>query len=367
MARRPVALFESWRGRYADSPRAISERLAQRHPEVRRIWVTDATSPMPAGTEVVRRHTPAYFARLLSADFVVCNDIIGKHLVKGPRVTYLQTWHGTPLKTIGYDEAVPKYSGAAAHRKRMARDVAKWDHLISPGPECTRIFRTAFGFDGDIVETGYPRNDMLSSPDAEQVRARVRGALGIPDSARAVLYAPTWRDDSKNEQGAFEDPGGLDLDEWLDATDDSTYLLMRMHKVVATRTAGAAGGRVLDVSDHPEISELYLAADVLVSDYSSAVYDFAVTRKPIVLFAYDLDHYRTGLRHLYFDYESWAPGPIVTTTGELAAAVDDVTTGSGAARHSASYAEFVERFCPLEDGRASDRVIDAVFEPRLGG
>lgn len=363
MTRRPTAMFESWRGRYADSPRAISERLRERYPSLEQYWVADGTTELPDDVHRVRRHGPEYFGRLVSSTFLVTNDIVSRHLVKGPGVTYLQTWHGTPLKAIGWDETDVKYG--ADHMKRMVRDVAKWDVLISPSPACTEMFRSGFRFRGDVIETGYPRNDVLRSPEADRIRRRVRAQLGLDDEARVVLYAPTWRDDQRATDGGFDDPGALDIPAFLAGTDERTHLLVRMHSVVSTRLEGDHAGRAQDVSNHPEIAELYLAADVLVSDYSSAVYDFAVTGKPIVLFAYDLEHYRTGIRPMYFEYETWAPGPVVTTTAELAAAVDAAWSTPDQGRTD-RYTRFVERFCPHEDGGASDRVIDAVFAPRLG-
>ena len=365
MRRRPTVMFESWRGRYADSPRAISERLAERHPQLRQIWVAAETTELPGDVMRVRRHTPEYFARLATTDFLVANDIVSKHIVKGPRLTYLQTWHGTPLKAIGHDERTPQYD-AAAHLRRMDRDVRKWDVLLSPSAECTEIFRRAFRFEGRVIETGYPRNDVLRSPRAHEIAQRTRRRLSIDSAAKVVLYAPTWRDDLRDSAGAgFADPGALDPAELLRLGSEDTVLLVRMHSVVTTRLGAAAGERVIDVSDYPDISELYLAADVLVSDYSSAVFDFAVTGKPIVLFPYDLDHYRSGVRDLYFDYEDWAPGPIVATTAELAAAIEDVTSAAPELTRTDAYCRFVARFCPHEDGGASDRVIEAVFEPLL--
>lgn len=361
MSRSKLVLFEAWRGRYADNPRAISERLAQRFPGTRLMWVADQAVELPPGTERLQRHTPQYFARLATCDFLVSNDIVSRHYIKGPRVRYLQTWHGTPLKTIGHDEVDPKYD-AGAHHARMDRDIAKWDALLSSSAECTGLLRSAFRFDGEVLETGYPRNDVLSRSDAEQRRESVRRSLGLEDAARAVLYAPTWRDDARGEDGGFHDPGGLDVDRFLADCPDSV-LLMRMHSNVTTRSSGH-GRRVIDASDHPDIADLYLAADLLVSDYSSTVFDFAVTGKPIVLFPYDLDHYRHGLRQLYFDYEDWAPGPIAMTTEELAAAVGSGLDG-GPDGVGPDYRRFVERFCPFEDGNASDRVIDRFFAPHL--
>lgn len=349
------ALFEAWRGRYADSPRALSQELARRFPSLRQRWVHDGVSDPPPAP-LVRRHSPAYFARLLASDLVVSNDIISKHLVKGRGVTYVQTWHGTPLKVIGLDERDSAYAGARAHRERMLRDVAKWDILLSPSPTCTRIFRGAFGFDGEVLETGYPRNDMLVADDGT-TRARVRAGLGIPDDATAVLYAPTWRDDAKNADGQFVHPVDFPYARALEVLPPGSVVLNRLHKNVHA-PAGSTDPRVVEVSAYPEIAELFLAADVLVSDYSSAIFDFAVTGKPIVLFSPDLDHYRGSLRPFYFDYETWAPGPVARTADELVAFLEEPTEVARTSRER--YATFVETFCPHEDGRASERVIDAL-------
>lgn len=352
-------MFESWRGRYADSPRAISERLAQRRPDLQQIWVAVPGAEFPDGIRCVRRHSPAYFARLLSADHLVANDIVSRHLLKGPRVSYLQTWHGTPLKTIGHDEPDPAYDDGA-HARRMDRDVAKWDVLLSAGAECTEMFRSAFRFSGTVLESGLPRNDVLLSAEAETIGRSTRERLGIAPDARVVLWAPTWRDDLRTADGGFAPPGGLDPEEFLARSHPSTVLLVRMHSVVAARRGSAASNRLIDVSDHPEIAELYLASDALVSDYSSAVYDFAVTGRPILLLAPDLEHY-SSVRPLYFDYRDWAPGPVVESTAELADAVDAALDAPGRDQWVHERAAFVERFCPNEDGGATDRVIDAVF------
>ncbi len=111
---------------------------------------------------------------------------------------------------------------------------------------------------------------------------------------------------------------------------------------------------VRDVSFHPDVAELYLAADVMVTDYSSTMFDFAVTGKPMAFFAYDLDDYRDRERGFYFDFLPEAPGPVVTTTAELIDAVEHLGDGGYAER----YERFRERFCHLEDGRATERVLD---------
>ena len=356
-------MFESWRGLYADSPRALSERLAVERERWRRVWVGGDAADFPSDVEVIPRRSPAYFRHLLTTDFLFTNDIVTKHLVKGPRVTYVQAWHGTPLKVIGLDEASFTYRGAQAHRARMLRDVAKWDYLISPSPPVTEIFRGAFGYRGAVLETGYPRNDVLNSPDADGIRQRVRDRLGVGPTATVLLYAPTWRDDSLDDSGRFSQPAALDAERLRSGAPDGTVLLTRVHRNVAQPLDVGGGDFVVDVSSYPEIADLYLASDVLISDYSSAVYDYAVTGKPIILFAYDLEHYRDSVRGLYFDYESWAPGPIVETTEELAGVLRNLPSVSRA--HADAYANFVEKFCPFEDGRAGDRVLEHVLQREL--
>jgi CDP-glycerol glycerophosphotransferase len=352
--RRPTVMFESWRGLYADSPRTLSERLGETDEPLRRLWVTSGENDFPEDVSTVPRHSAAYFRALLTCDLLVANDVVSKHLVKGPGVRYLQTWHGTPLKLIGHDERAHAYTGAQAHLKRMDRDVAKWDYLLSPSPVCTEIFRTAFRFEGEIWETGYPRNDLLSSSGAETRRNEVRRQLGIAPGAVAVLHAPTWRDDDRNDDGGFRQSVLLDPDLMAEALPGSARLLLRLHRNVKERPATSASGFVVDVSDHPEIADLYLAADVLVSDYSSAVYDFSVTGKPIILYAPDLERYRDSVRGMYFDYEEWAPGPVATTQDQVAEAL------AGLSDHdrewAVRYAAFVQRFCPHEDGLAGQRV-----------
>jgi CDP-glycerol glycerophosphotransferase len=354
--RRRTVLFESWRGLYADSPRALSEHLAASDPSLRRLWVTSGENDFPADVGTVQRHSAAYFKDLVTTDVLVANDIVSKHLVKGPRVHYLQMWHGTPLKLIGHDERAHSYTGAQAHLKRMVRDVAKWDYLVSPGPACSEIFRSAFGFEGDVWETGYPRNDVLRSAGADTLRDDVRRQLGIAPGAFAVLHAPTWRDDDKTDDGRFRQSVLLDPELMAEALPEGSRLLLRLHRNVRERPTSPDSDFVLDVSDHPDIAELYLAADVLVSDYSSAVYDFAVTGKPILLFAPDLDRYRDAVRGMYFDYEEWAPGPVSATQEDLAAGLGDLDKVVSV--WGERYRAFVERFCPHEDGHASERVAD---------
>ena len=277
--------------------------------------------------------------------------------IKKPGATYLQTWHGTPLKRIHHDAPV-----RPGWLDKPDRDVARWDMLLSQNPASTELLAHAFRFGGPVHETGYPRNDVMSRPDRDAVRARVRGELGIPDGTTAVLYAPTWRDDLVFDHAGerdFEVP--IDLTAFADRLGEDHVLLTRLHSMVAGRLAIPPGAPVIDVSDRAESAELYLAADMLVTDYSSAMFDFAVTGKPMVFYTYDLEHYRDDVRGFYFDLADVAPGPLVRTSSELVEAIAD--TDVAVSEPAGRYARFRDTFCSLDDGHATDRVLDLLFPP----
>jgi CDP-glycerol glycerophosphotransferase len=348
-----VILFESWHGACNDSPLAISEELDRRGADFEHVWAVKAGTPnVPAWATAVEPESRGYLEALGRARYVVANNTMPGYFYKKPGTIYLQTWHGTPLKRIAFDIPADSPVTEPKYMRNLRDDIAAWDHLISPNPFSTEIFRRAFRFEGPVLETGYPRNDLLSSPEGDAVRTRARAALGIGEDVRAVLYAPTWRDD---------DAFSLELDTnlLLDRLGDDHVLLLRAHELVARTVAADPRPGLIDVSTYPDNRDLYLAADVLITDYSSVMFDFAVTGKPILLFTYDLQRYRDDLRGFYFDLASEAPGPLLATSAEV---VEALVGLAGVEReHAAAYEAFRGRFCGLEDGRASERVIDAVF------
>jgi CDP-glycerol glycerophosphotransferase len=347
-----VVLFHSWWGKLADSPRAIAEELRRRDVPLEHVWVLDDAAAAPDGAVAVRPGSLEYLRQTGRARYVVSNNTLPAYFRKKRGTTYLQTWHGTPLKRIGFDIERPAFAGGDAYLSDLAREAECWDYLVSPNGFSSKAFRSAFRYRGEILETGYPRNDLLLAPDRDHVRARARRELGIQDGVRAVLYAPTWRD-----SGSFSTE--LDLDALASGLGDGYIVLLRAHNLDAASVRMAERPRLRNVSDRDDAGELFLAADVLVTDYSSVMFDFAVTRKPMVFFTYDLERYRDEVRGFYFDFAAEAPGPMVATTAALAAELSDLDAVSR--RFDAPYERFRERFCALEDGHAAARVVDAVF------
>lgn len=352
-------VYNSFAGRFSDSPKAIFDALG---PEHEHVWLADPAhrETFPADVRTVDLGTPESVAALEAADIVVANTHTEVEWTKRPETLYLQTWHGTPLKRIHWDVLwAPE-----GRLERLQRDVDRWDLLVSPNQASTPLLRQAFRYEGEVLESGYPRNDVLSSPDREAVRARVREQLGIADGVRAVLYAPTWRDDFVF--GGSADPVALALDVEQAVTDlgDGHCLLLRLHYMLTGRLAPIDHPAVRDVSAHPDVSELYLAADVLVTDYSSVMFDYAVTGRPQLFYTYDLAAYRDSLRGFYFDFEPVAPGPLLETTDQLVAALRDLDRVT--ADYAGRYAAFQQRFAHLEDGHATERVIGRVLGTGVG-
>jgi len=348
-----VVLFNSWGGRVADNPRAVAEELRRRDAPLEHVWVLAEGSQAPEGATVVRPGSVAHLEQLGRARYIVSSNVLPGYFRKKRATSYLQTWHGTPLKRIAFDMPDPRFAaGTRRYFAMLEREIANWDFLVSPNGFSTEVLRRAFRYNGEIVETGYPRNDVLSAPDRDVVRARVREELGLAEGVCAVLYAPTWRDDA-----SFSTE--LDLPRMAAELGDGYAILLRAHKAVADTVALDEGGGVLNVSDRDDVAELFLAADVLITDYSSVMFDFAVTRKPMLFFTYDLAYYRDELRGFYLDLEREAPGPLIDDAGDLVDALRDVDRVR--AEHDDAYERFRRRFCHLEDGRAAQRVVDAFF------
>ena len=351
-------VYATYRGLFADNPRALYEGLQKRLPhDVGHIWLCSpkTRSSFPADVRAIVYPSPEARAELESADVVIANDCLSMPWTKRAGAVYLQTWHGTPLKRIHHDVR-PIREGWL---DEADKDVARWDVLLSPNAASTYRLRHAFGFRGPVWETGYPRNDVLSSPDRHGVRRRLRAELGIADGTTAVLYAPTWRDDL-----VFDHSGPRDFEFPIDMGDFARLganhvLLLRLHGMVKDRLDLDPLAPVIDVSDYAESADIYLAADVLVTDYSSAMFDFAVTGKPMLFYTYDLEHYRDDLRGFYFDLAEIAPGPLLRTSTELIEAIGDIEVPDQ--EREARYARFRETFCSLEDGHATDRVLDQLF------
>jgi CDP-glycerol glycerophosphotransferase len=364
---RDTVLFSCFSGRqYSDSTRAVHEELVRRGTDLEQLWVVnDGQVELPDSLRPIRLNGQEWHEAVASSRYIVANHRLGDWFQRHPDQVVLQTWHGTPLKKLGKDVKEVHFAYAPGMKKALqspktgpkAPVLPEWNYLISPNQFSTEIFRRAFNFKGEIIEAGYPRNDVMYSPEAASIAATVRARVGIPADKKVVLYAPTWRDDQFYGSGRYKADWRIDLDHFAQVLGDDHVLLVRLHPNVVD--GAPEHPLVYDVSAYPDIAELYLISDVMISDYSSVMFDFANTGRPMLFFTYDLAHYRDKLRGFYFDFEAEAPGPLVESSGDLIDALrslDSITQSYGKA-----YEAFADRFCSLEDGKAAARVVDRVF------
>ncbi len=346
-----LAVFAAyWGAAYSCNPRAIYEKAGELVPWLRGVWVVKAGSEhvIPPGVEHVVEGSREYYRVMARATYFVNNVNFPNDIVKRRGQVHLQTHHGTPLKTMGLDLVNARHSSLGLNFKRLMKRVERWDYSISANEFTTEIWERVYPSGTyESLETGYPRNDVLATATAEH-RDRVRAELGLAPGQKAVLYTPTHREYSP-EYVSF-----LDLDALVAELGPDVVVLMRAHYFYRGADTAGASERIVDVAAHPSIEDLAIASDLLVTDYSSLMFDYAVLDRPIVIYAPDWETYRAE-RGTYFDLMAEPPGAVATTQAEL---TDVLRSGQAEDAVSAALrSEFRARYCSLEDGRAAERVV----------
>jgi len=371
-----MIIFESFQGRsYSCNPKALYLAIAAdpRFSDYTLVWAFKKPWKYADVSELSRATlvsfaSATYASYHARAKYWVTNSIVPVHMDPRAGQVYVQTWHGTPLKRLGCDitdgaSGNVLFSAREIHR-RYTREGDRLTYLLSPSPFATEKFASAFGLAASgrtsaIIEEGYPRNDSLSMFTDSDVSA-VKERLGIPKSKKSILYAPTFRDDQHSSATGYTFDLGIDFARLHAQLGDDYVVLFRAHYLVSSEFDFAAHeGFVYDVSGTDDINELYIASDVLVTDYSSVFFDYANLGRPIVYFMHDLEEYANELRGIYLDVAD-LPGPIVRTQDELAAAILEANNPSEELRER--YRRFNERYTLLDDGHAAERVIRRVFD-----
>ncbi|MFD8491025.1 CDP-glycerol glycerophosphotransferase family protein [Streptomyces sp. NPDC059712] len=351
-----LVLFSAyWSRSVSCNPAAIDAELARLAPHMRRVWAVraDNAGRVPKGVNVVRVGSRDYWTAVARAKYLVNNVNFADSVVKREGQIHVQTHHGTPLKTMGLDQQKYPASTDMDFEKLLER-CDRWDYSISANQFSTVIWERVYPCSYTTLETGYPRNDVLVNAGAEEVRA-ARAGLGLADGAKAFLYMPTHRE----YQPGFTPP--LDLGRFARELGPDATLLVRGHYFYGNsphvdelrRT-----GRVVDVSGHARVEELYLAADALITDYSSAMFDYAVLDRPIISYVPDWDVY-SAVRGTYFDLLQEPPGAVATTQAEL---LKLLSSGAYDSPETTKRRDtFRRRFCEFDDGHAAERVVRRVF------
>lgn len=348
-------LFESYSGeQYSCNPRALYEYIDRYHPEYTCIWaLNDEKIPVSGKAVRIRRYSPEYYRYFSTAKFLVNNGNFDITDTKKKGQIEIQTMHGTPYKMTGLD-LKEEFRSSKKTEKFIKRN-HHWNYLIVQGIFSEKLAWRWFRFTKDFLRTGYPRTDGLINLTEEE-RSDVRRRFGIPDDKKVLLYAPSCR---------VEDPEytvPLDLDYLRKELGDEYVLLIRYHHFDAKRFEVPEDKEFLfDMGRYSRIDDILKAADMLITDYSSVMFDFALTERPEIFFAHDLEEYIGKIRGCYFDLEEEAPGPVVRDTEELVNAVRRIAAG-GAEEYRDRRQAFRRKYLNYEDGNSCEKIFAQVFE-----
>lgn len=364
-----VIMFISFHGRgYSDNPKAIYEEMRKddRFKDYTFIWAIkyhkSKNIEIP-GAKVIEYYSVPYFYYLSKAKYWIFNCKMPAYISKKKNQIYLQTWHGTPLKRLGHDIQVDK--NTTFYRSQMSADemyksydidVERYNYMISPNAFCTKVFQSAFAINRErLIETGYPRNDILSNVTKEEVDD-IKRSLHIPFDKKVLLYAPTWRDNQYVTKG-YTFKLEADFHKWKEALGDEYVLLFKPHYLIINEYGHdrSLDGFLYSIDADVDISSLYIIADALVTDYSSVFFDYAILNRPIYFYMYDIESYKDELRGFYIDIYKDLPGNIYEKEEDMLKAI------SNDEYDYEKLKKFNEYFNNREDGNASKRVIDIMF------
>lgn len=367
-----LVYFQTFSGRsYGDSPKAIYKAMLEDERFSDYCFVWSFLEPEKyafleenPNTKVIKSKSEDERKYLARAGYWISNyRILDFYWPKNDQI-YVQCWHGTPLKRLGYDLANSDnvMNSIEEIREKYRTDAERFTYFLSPSAYATDKFVSAWnmkavGKENAIIEEGYPRNDELYTSTEDDVRA-LKKEMGIDDigNKKIILYAPTWRDNQHVSGVGYTYQLNVDFDYLREKLSDDYIILFRAHYLVANSfDFEKYKGFVYNVSNHDDVNGAFLVSDMLVTDYSSVFFDYANLKRPEIFYMYDMEEYRDSLRGFYISTDE-LPGPIVKTEEALVDAIKSANTTP-----DAKYEAFVEKYDYKDDGHAAERVIDKLF------
>lgn len=344
------AVCQSFYGRgWSDSPAAIAQELLDRGWQV--CWIVKGeqeSKSLPPGVLALPLESPKAIWHQCTAGVWIDNCRKWAYTPKRGKTCYVQTWHGFPLKRIegdAEDALAPEYNRAARHDSRIA------DLFLSDSRFMTELYRRAFWYSGEILECSLPRYDVLTAPRPD-LREKVCATLGLPPEKKLLLYAPTYRHD--HGLGVYDVDYARAAAALARRFGGEWQILARLHPNIAAK----AGELELDptlvrnASHYPDIQELYQAADALLTDYSSVMFDYMFTGKPGFLYVNDRTAYQND-RNFYYDLDL-LPYARAETNGEL----EQIILGFDEQRQAAAIGDFFREFGFVPAGTAAKQTAD---------
>ncbi len=370
-----LCVFEAFNGRkYCDSPKAIYLRMLndKKYKDFKFVWAFNNPEEFKyleknRNTKVVKYLSKEYNEVYASAKYFFTPSRLPDYITPKKSQNYIQFWHGTPLKRLGFDIEV-KGENAVHTVKEWTHlyeyDASRYTYMISPSRFVTEKYISAFnlkklGKDKCILETGYPRNDALFTFNEKYVD-KLKKELDIPNDKKIILYAPTWRDNQYKTGTGYSYNLAIDFDKFKEKFSDEYIVLFRTHYLVAESIdLTKYKGFIYNVSDYSDINDLYILANIIITDYSSVFFDYANLKRPMLFYMYDLDEYKNNMRDFYIDLDE-LPGPIVEKEEDLYKEIKNI--GNYWNKYCDKYEKFNKRFNYLDDKDSSKRVLDIIIK-----
>lgn len=320
-------LFYRSGGAYGDNPKAIAEYLHLYYPYLTIVWAysdDSALSTLPEYIVPVKHESKDFFYHMCTSIAWVCSDLLPLGTIKKENQLYIQTWHGDKgFKKIAYDATdLKSYRKRTANRQFAENDIC--DYFLTGSKWFIPKIRSAIGYYGTILDHGLPRNDCLVNYDSDHANI-IKNSLGIPEDNKVLIYAPTFRDHKDSYEHIDSD---IDLKAIINAleknTGESWICLLKAHsgsKLVFDHDSPTLS--FLDVTSYPDIADLLMISDMLITDYSSCAGDFAITNHFILIYQDDYDLYITKDRSLYFDMQD-SPYFVAHNTSEAIGLINKV-------------------------------------------
>ncbi len=356
--------FESFQGRNAsDSPLALYKEVRKRMPDASCFWAIDAEDndsfialSAAKNTQCVIRNSTSYFMALAKCQYLIFNSRTPFFLKSKKNQSIIQCWHGTPLKKLGHDITCDNQPTASLMGTRYAYslEAEKCDYFISPSPYVTKCLKSAFAMNGEkILELGYPRNDELVIYKEDQAyKNNIKQKLGLDKNKKIILYAPTYRDTDYSKKEAFLSNNKLSTETFLKFIRDKGYIvLFRGHYFTK---ANSGDKSFVNVSRYGNINDLMLVSDLLITDYSSLMFDYLLLEKPIFLYLYDREKYFKETRGVYLNIDEEVAGKICYDEQQLIMALNSTSSDM------INFCTFNKRYNPYEDGHSATRVLSCV-------
>ncbi|MGB8453991.1 MAG: CDP-glycerol glycerophosphotransferase family protein [Anaerocolumna sp.] len=359
-----IIVFESNMGRnYTGNPKCIYEEMVRQGLDKKYrcyVMLDDLSTCVPGNAKKLKRTRTLYFLVMGIAGIWVSDCRQPNYIIKRQEVHYIQTWHGTPLKKLALDMESVNMAGETdieKYKRNFYKNTRTWDYLVSQNHFSTEVFKSAFAFDKTVLEIGYPRNDILFWGNNQEYIKDLKRKMGLPPDKKVLLYAPTWRDNEYYDKGAYKFNQALDIKKLKDELGKDYVCIVKYHYLVKDSIDWSAyKGFIYKFDMCEDIAELYLVADMLITDYSSVMFDYSILKRPMLFFAYDLEEYKDNLRGFYLDFLKEAPGPITRTTRELINCILNYNKEEFALKLD----EFHNKYNHADDGNASYKIVQLI-------